>query len=59
MKDFDIVRAAGGKNRAVVREIPDVVAGRAVRLELIPRAKEMTASTAPVISGVEIREVEK
>ena len=55
LRDFDIVRTAGGKNRAVVKEFKDIVAARALTLELTPKAKELTASSAPVISGIEIR----
>jgi hypothetical protein len=54
LADFDVARAAGGGNRAVVKQFDDVAAARAVMLELIPKAKDITGLTAPIISGIEI-----
>jgi len=38
----------------LVKDFKNVTAARALTLELIPKAKEVTASTAPVISAIEI-----
>ncbi|MBN2508520.1 MAG: PQQ-binding-like beta-propeller repeat protein [Verrucomicrobia bacterium] len=54
LKDFDIIRAAGGARRAVVKEMHAIEAARSLSLELVPKAKAITAETAPVISGIEI-----
>jgi len=54
LKSFDVIRAAGGRNRAIVRQFDGIVASGAVVLELIPKAKALTASSAPVISGIEV-----
>ena len=54
LADFDIVKAAGGPNRAVVKRFDDVVAAGAVTLELVPKTQRVTASTAPIISGIEV-----
>ncbi len=54
LTDFDIVKAAGGPNRAVIKRFDDVVAAGAVTLELVPKTQQVTASTAPIISGIEV-----
>ena len=54
LKDFDVVRAAGGGNRAVVKQFDGVVATGALRLALIPKAGQTDASSTPIISGIEI-----
>ena len=54
LKKFDVVKAAGGANRAVVKEIKGVTAARAMTLEMIPRARQLTDKTAPMISGIEV-----
>jgi len=54
LKQFDVVKAAGGANRAVVKEFKGVKAARAMTIELIPRAKQLTNKTAPIISGIEV-----
>lgn len=54
LEDFDVVQAAGGRNRAVVKEINPVVAARALTLELVPKAEKITPFTAPILSGIEI-----
>jgi len=38
----------------VVKEIKDLVARRAVRVELVPKAKEMTPRSAPLLNGIEL-----
>ncbi len=54
LKDFDVVKAAGGRNRAVVRQIDGVSAARAITLEFVPKAKVLTERTAPIVSAIEI-----
>ncbi|NQT54115.1 hypothetical protein HQ576_18815, partial [bacterium] len=54
LEDFDVVRAARGRNRAVVKEFDGVVARRAIMLEFIPKAAEVTERTAPILSAIEI-----
>ena len=54
LKDFDVAKAAGGRNRAVVKEIGGIVAARALTLEFVPKAKAPTDRTAAIISGIEI-----
>lgn len=58
LKDFDVVKAAGGPRRPVVREFAGIVATRSVTLELDPKASEVTPLTAPIISGIEIVSVD-
>ena len=54
LRNFDVVRAARGRRRAVVKEFRDVIASRALTVELIPKAKELTPSSAPILSAIEI-----
>ncbi len=53
LKDFDIAAAAGG-NHAVVKQFDGIVAAGALNVELIPKAKEPSAISAPIISGIEL-----
>jgi hypothetical protein len=55
LKDFDIVRAAGGRFRAVVREFGDVAADKQLDLRLVPKATPLTDRNAPTLSGIEIQ----
>ena len=48
LKDFDIVKAAGGKMRGIVREFRKIKIGRTLELSF------KTKSGVPIISGVEI-----
>jgi len=54
LADFDIAAAAGGGNRAVVKDFRGIVAARALTLELVPKAKQITDATAPILCGLEI-----
>ena len=51
---FDVVRAARGRNRAVVRQFDGIEATRSLVLELVPRAEKITEATAPILSAIEI-----
>jgi len=59
LRGFDVVRAAWGRNRAVVREFRDIPATRSLVLELVPRAEKLTGATAPIISAIEIAPAEE
>jgi len=48
LKDFDVVKAAGGPRRGVAREFTKIQASDAVELEFTPKAGE------PIICGLEI-----
>lgn len=54
LKDFDVVRAAGGKDRAVVKDVPAFVVARTIPIELVSKPGKLTEATAPIISGIEI-----
>jgi len=54
LKDFDIVGAAGGVRRAVVKEFAHVSAGDILTLEFAPRAGVLASDTVPVLSGIEL-----
>ena len=54
LKDFDVVRAARGGHRALVRQFDGIMATRTVTIELVPKAAELTPTTAPILSAIEI-----
>ena len=49
---FDVVKAAGGRNRALVKEVSGVQVGDELVIELIPTTSKLRAS---ILSGVEIQ----
>ncbi|MBI3987416.1 MAG: hypothetical protein HY343_10875, partial [Lentisphaerae bacterium] len=53
LKDFDIVKEAGGPRKALVKEFKGVTAGDTLTLEFIPRGP-LTPETAPILSGLEL-----
>ncbi|KPL03335.1 MAG: hypothetical protein AMK75_01595, partial [Planctomycetes bacterium SM23_65] len=53
-RGVDIIKEAGGRNRAMVREFKNVPATRDLVLELHPRAVEVTPATVPILSGIEV-----
>jgi len=53
-KDFDIFREAGGSNRAVVKQFKDIEVAHSLKVELVPKAGELTEETAPVLCGIEV-----
>jgi outer membrane protein assembly factor BamB len=56
LKGFDIVRAAGGPRRAVVRTFPGVKADGGIVLTFDPRGSgEADATRVPVLSGITVR----
>ncbi len=54
LKDFDILSAAGGMNKAIVKEFKGVMALDTLKLELVSEAADMTGPSAPIISGMQI-----
>ena len=54
LEDFDVVRAARGRNRAIVKQFDGITASRALTLELISKAAELTPSTAPILNAIEV-----
>ena len=54
LENFDVVKEAGGGNRAISKEFNGVIATATMKLEMIPKAKELTDKTAPIISAIEV-----
>ena len=54
LKDFDIVKEAGGARRAIVREFRHVSAQDVLTLELMPSTDTLTPATAPIVNGIEV-----
>ncbi len=53
IKDLDVVKAAGGPRKALVREFPHVMAGDTLTLEFISHTTPVKAGAAPILSGLE------
>ena len=53
-ENFDVVRAAGGTNRAVIREFNHVMLSNLLKLELRPKSKQLTDVSVPILSGLEV-----
>jgi len=51
---LDVIAAAGGTNRPLVKELTGIDATRNLTVELVPRTKAVTPSTAPIISAIEL-----
>jgi outer membrane protein assembly factor BamB len=54
LRNFDIVREAGGPNIAVVKEFQGIRVRDGLQVELIPRIDNPTAEQAPLINGIEV-----
>jgi outer membrane protein assembly factor BamB len=52
---FDPVKAAGARNKAVVLKFDNVMANKTLTLELRPRAKTFSPTTAPIISAIDFQ----
>ena len=56
LKGFDVVKEAGGVRTALVKEFKNIPATEALTLEFIAGDKELTASSAPILSALEVHE---
>jgi len=54
LKDFDIVAAAGGWRRAVVREFPNVQVNDDLVIEFVPKVEKPDTYTAPLLNSIEV-----
>ena len=55
-EELDIVREAGAPLRALVRELTGIEASERLTLELVPKAKTVNGRSAPLLSGLELRD---
>ncbi|UCD28284.1 MAG: PQQ-binding-like beta-propeller repeat protein, partial [Planctomycetota bacterium] len=53
-EDFDILQAAGGMNKAVVKEIPGIRVKDKLIVELTPKISQPTTAQMPVINFIEV-----
>jgi hypothetical protein len=53
-KDFDIVAAAGGRDRAVIKEYPDIEVTDKLAIALVSRDPKPLIAQAPILQAVEI-----
>ncbi len=59
LENFDVVREAGGPQRALVRELRDIDAAEALTIAFVPKLRKsatLSISNCPILSGVEIFE---
>jgi hypothetical protein len=54
LKDFDVFAQAGGRNKALVKEVRGVPAVRNLVFEFIPQSGKLTDANAPILCGLEI-----
>jgi len=54
LKGLDVFAEAGGKNKALVREIRGVPAIQNLVLEFIPKGENLTDTNGPILCGLEI-----
>ena len=52
-KDFDVLKAADGTHRALVKEFRGISVADSLVIELVPRAEQPTLEQAPVLCGIE------
>lgn len=57
LEEFDVVTAAGGARRPVVKEFADLTVRRAVFLEFVPKTVAPAADSAPILSAIELLRV--
>jgi hypothetical protein len=55
LENFDIAKEAGGVQKAIEREFPDIAVSDNLLLELVPRDSAAGADRQPTICGIEIR----
>lgn len=58
LKDLDVAREAGASDRALWREIPDVVVRDRLTLEFIPKSPQPAPQEAPILQGIEVQRQE-
>jgi len=58
LRNFDVVKEAGGRNAALVKEFAGVKASDRILIELTSERRATDAKSAPVISAVEVVEQE-
>jgi len=54
LKDFDIVKEAGGPHIAVVKEFSGVKVEKGLDIALLPRTENPSSKQAPLLNGVEV-----
>jgi hypothetical protein len=54
LEHLDVVKEAGGRFRALVKEFKGVRAENVLTVELGPRSDDLTPSTAPILAGREV-----
>ena len=54
LRDFDVVKEAGGPRRALVKEFAGVKANEVISIRLVPKKKNVRSDTAPILNGLEV-----
>lgn len=53
-QDFDVVKAAGGPDRAVIKEFRGIPVDKDLKLELVPKLQKPDKTRAPLINTIEV-----
>ena len=56
LNGLDVVKEAGGRNKALVKEFKGVSAGDTLTVELVPRGEPAGSTREPIISAIEVSE---
>jgi len=51
---FDVVKEAGGRNRAIIKEFKDIEAAETLTVEFVPRAASPAPDQLPILQGIEV-----
>ena len=53
-KDFDIIKAAGGRTRTLLKTFDGIAVDRNLEIELVPKGESLAPNQLPILQGVEI-----
>ncbi len=56
LKDLDVIKEAGGRYHALVKEFPDIRADRRLELKLIPENGTLDTTAVPILNGLELQQ---
>lgn len=54
LEDFDVFKAAGAPNKAIIKEFNGIKVERSLSIEFVPKTPELTIEQAPVLSFIEV-----
>lgn len=54
-EDFDIAKAAGGRNQVTIQEFPGIHVTDKLKIELVPKTQNPGEDAAPILNSIEVR----